>query len=489
MKQGSIAQALAANTAVQVIGKVVSTALGVVVVGILTRLLGTEGFGKYSTANAFLQVFGILMDLGLNVLLVQMLGENAGDQEKENRIISALFTLRVVMASIILTLGVGLAYLVPSYDFELKLAITAIWGSFFFTLLNQVVIGVHQRHLKMHVVAMAEVAGRVTLLIGILIAVARGWGLVPVVLMVSLGGFINFLVNFSIASRFADFHWNVDLAFWKTALRRAWPIGISILFSLIYYKADTLVLSWVRPQAEVGVYGAAYRILEILVTLPFMYAGVLLPLLAKAWKDQKTQHFHTLVQRSFDAMMIVTMPLIFGTLAVGPNLIRLVMGDEFIQSGDVLRVLIVATGAIFIATVFSHAVVALNAQKEMLPWYIWTAIVTLIGYIVLIPTYGMWAAAWLTVASELAILIGNILVVIRRATMRIDWVVPLKSFGAALILFFIAWMLAPVSLFLAIIGGAVVYGILMFLTGALTPEIVHELLRSRKGVPMGDESI
>src|SRR3989338_9703222 len=64
---------------------------------------------------------------------------------------------------------------------------------------------IYQRHLKMHVVAISEVVGRTVLLVGVLIATVYGWGLVPVVLIVSVGGIANFLVNFLVAKRYADF--------------------------------------------------------------------------------------------------------------------------------------------------------------------------------------------------------------------------------------------------------------------------------------------
>lgn len=485
-KEASLTRALAANTAVQVVGKVISTLLGVVAVGVLTRLLGTEGFGKYSTANAFLQVFAILMDLGLNVLLVQMLGERSGDEREERRIVSAFFTLRVCMAAVVLTLGIGIAFLIPTYDMDLKLAIVALWGSTFFTLLNQVVVGVQQRHLKMQIVAVAEVAGRVVLLVGALVAIVYGWGLVPVVLIVSLSGFINFLINFLVAKRYADFAWNPDWVFWKSAVRRAWPIGVSILFSLIYYKADTLVLGFVRPQSEVGVYSAAYRVLEVLVALPFMYAGVLLPIIAKAWVEKRASEFRTLVQRSFDAMSLVTLPLVLGTQAVATATMTLVGGSEFTGSGNILRILIVATGAIFIATIFSHAIVALNAQKEMLPWYIWTAIIAVIGYALFIPKYGMWGAAWLTVASEVAILIGNMIVVTRRANMKLQWAVSGKALLASIVMLAAVSTLVRTSLALAILAGAVIYIALIFAFKAVTPAMIRELLKTGKGTSSGE---
>lgn len=471
----SIARAIAANTAVQFAGKVVSTVIGVVIVGLMTRLLGQEGFGKYSTANAFLQVFAIIMDLGLNVILVQMLGEKAGDEKAERRIVSALFTLRFIMAAIIMTAAPIIGLLLP-YGRDLKLALFAIWGSFFFTLLNQVVIGVQQRHLKMHVVAISEVVGRTVLLVGVLMATVYGWGLVPVVLIVSLGGSANFLINFLVARRYADFSWNVDVAFWKTALHRAWPIGVSIIFSLIYFKADTLILGFVRPQTEVGVYGAAYRVLEILVTLPFMYAGVLLPVIAKAWADGERDRFRRLIQRSFDAFSLIVFPLVLGTQLVAERGMTLVAGRDFTQSGNVLRILILATGMIFIAVIFSHAIVALDKQRAMLPIYIGTAILTLLGYAIFIPAYGMWAAAWLTVASEFAVLLGNIVITVKAAKMRLNWTVAGKALLASILMVFAAWPFAERSLFLPIVIGAAFYLIAIFATKALTRETVEELL-------------
>ena len=260
-------KALAWNTGVQILGKAVSTAIGVVVVSLMTRHLGDVGFGMYSTANAFFQIFAIMLDLGLNVMLVQMLGERAGDTAYENRAISATFTLRILSALVLLGIAPIIGLALP-YPPELKLALFAIWGSFFMSSLNQIVIGVQQRHLKMHIVAISEVSGRLILLVGLLASIALHWGLIPIVLIVSIGSTVNFFINVLVAQRYASFAWNWDPEFWRILIKRSWPIGVSILFNLIYFKADTIILSFVRPFQEVGIYSAAYRVLEILVTLP-----------------------------------------------------------------------------------------------------------------------------------------------------------------------------------------------------------------------------
>jgi O-antigen/teichoic acid export membrane protein len=136
------ARALAWNTGVQIIGKIISTAIGVVVIGLMARYLGDVRFGFYSTANAFFQVFAILLDLGLNVMLVQLLGEHAGDKAYEQRAVSATYTLRILTSIVVLGVAPLIGLLIPQYPWELKLALFAIFASFLASALNQIVVGV-----------------------------------------------------------------------------------------------------------------------------------------------------------------------------------------------------------------------------------------------------------------------------------------------------------------------------------------------------------
>lgn len=471
----SLTRALAWNTSVQIAGKVVSTALGVVSVGIMTRYLGQSGFGAYSTANAYLQIFALLLDLGLNVTIVNLLGEHAGDKTYQERAVSALSTLRIATGLLVFALAVPIAWLFP-YSLELKLSIVALTGSFFFASLNQIVIGVQQTHLKMHVVALAENAGRLVLIAGLLVARAMNLGLVPVVLFVSLAGIANFSLNFIAARRFASFRWNWDLAYWKIALARSWPIGVSIAFNLIYYKADTLILSLVRSQSEVGIYGAAYRVLDILISVPFMYAGVLLPVISHAWARNNREYFSHLLGRSIDLMMLLAAPLIASVWVLGTRIMTLVAGREFALSGSVLNILILAGGIIYLHTIFSYAVVALNLQRKMIPIYIAVALVTLAAYVIFIPMYGLWAAAWLTVFSEAAIGTGSMLMTRSRAPLSFHPRVSAIAVGAALVMALAIKPLAGLPLPIPIGIGIIVYGALVTILGGIPRETIKELL-------------
>ncbi|MFA6429891.1 MAG: flippase [Patescibacteria group bacterium] len=476
----SLARSLAKNTVIQVLGKVVSTALGVVIIGMLTRELGQAGFGAYSTAMAYLQIFALLLDMGLNVTFIALLGEHADDPAYERRCVSALFTLRIVVAFVVLgILAPTVAFLLP-YPLALKLTILALAGSFIFPGINQVVIGVQQKHLRMTASAVAENVGRVVLLAGFYVAHKYGLGLVPLMWMISFSSLTVFVFNILAARSYGNFFWNWDTAFWKIALIRSWPVGVSIIFNVIYYKADTLILERFRPLAEVGVYGAAYRVLELLITVPFMYAGVLLPVLAHAWRKNQRKELGILITHSLEVMILLIAPLIAGTIVLGGPILGLVAGREFTASGDVLKVLILAVAVIYINTVISHVVVAIDKQRKMLPAYIIVALLTLAGYLLLIPIYGMWAAAWLTVFSEVAISISNLWITHREVPIRLPLRIPSAAVGASCIMGIILWFLRDLWIGIPILTAPVVYLLALYLLGGISKHTIRDLLSINK---------
>lgn len=471
----SLARKLAVNTGVQIAGKMLSTATGVVIIGLLTRRLGLEEFGVYSTANAFLQVFALLLDLGLNVTFTALLGEHADDPAFEKRCVSALFTLRILMCVVVLGALAPMAALLTSYPAPLKWTILLLTASFAFPALNQVVIGVQQRHLRMSMAAVAENVGRFVVLGALLCADRFGLGLLGLSAMISVAAAANFFLNFWSARSFSGLRWSWDPEFWRLALLRSWPVGLSIALNVVYYKADTLILSRVRPLAEVGVYSAAYRVLEILITVPFIYAGLLLPILATHWAKKDLPRLQTLLRYSMDAMVIGVVPMVLGTWLLGRQIMTLVAGAEFAPAGSVIKILILAVAAIYLNTILSHAIVAIGKQKRMLPFYGLVALMTLIGYLVFIPRFGMWAAAWLTVFSETAILASSFFVTRREIPVAITPKTGLAVLLAGAGMMLVAWPVRSVWIGIPIVLSGLTYLGLLFLFGGLRPELWEEI--------------
>jgi len=91
----SLSVKIAHNTIIHYAGKVIGTVLGLFTIGFMTRYLGKDGFGYYTTILGFLQFFGILVDFGLSLTTAQMLGHSKWDKD---HLFANILSLRIISA-------------------------------------------------------------------------------------------------------------------------------------------------------------------------------------------------------------------------------------------------------------------------------------------------------------------------------------------------------------------------------------------------------
>lgn len=404
---------VAYNTLVQIISKSAATVLGLLTVAIITRYLGDTGYGQYTTIITYLSFFGIIADMGLTLITVQLISRPEADEAK---ILGNLFLLRLVSALLFLGLAPLIIWLFP-YEGAIKLGVAITAASFLFTALNQIFIGFFQKRLRMDKVSIAEILGRLLLFFGSYLSFRLDYGLNGILASTVASSLLNFLWLFFAARRMAPIKPIYDKAVWLKTLSLAWPLALTISLNLIYLRSDALLLSLIpRPSdigiiAEVGLYGAAYKIIDVLITVPFMFSGLILPFLTAAWAKKRSADFNSLTKKSFELLFLVALPFVVGAQLVSEELMELVAGSEFRAAGPILELLMIACFFVFIGNIFAHAVIALEKQKKMIGIYIWTAVSSLVLYLALIPRYSYIGAAWVTIYSEAVIALASIMMV------------------------------------------------------------------------------
>jgi len=476
-----IATKVAYNTIIQAISKILSTILGLIAVALITRYLGQNGFGEYTTIVTFLSFFGIMADLGLTLVTIQMISHPGVDQKK---VLNNLFSLRFFSAFIFLGLAIPIAFFFP-YGEAIKNGIVILSLSFFFIALNQILIGFFQKSLRMDKAAIAEIFGRIILVTGTILAISHNFGLSGIMWSVVAGSVANFFILLFLSLKFFRLKFEFDFSLWRKILTRSWPLAVTIVFNLLYLKTDTLFLSLIKSQSEVGLYGAAYKVIEVLTMFPFMFAGVVLPILTTDWFEKKTEHFNKVLQKSFDLMIILALPLIVGTQFLAKPIMAIVAGQDFLASGEILKILIVAAGLVFISCLLSHAVVAAGKQKEIIWSYFFTAITSVIGYFIFIPKFSYFGAAWVTIYSEATITAFMFFYASKFVSFKPKLKIILKAFLASLVMalalflipakFLTAWW----SLSLVIISVSALYFIVTYLFKGLTKDDLLRLLNKK----------
>jgi O-antigen/teichoic acid export membrane protein len=467
----SLSKKIAKNTAIQLIGKVASTALGLFSLALITRYLGQSGFGEYTTIINFLTIFAVFADLGLTLVTVQMIS-GALDSEKENKILNNLFTFRLITIIFFLALSPLVLFFTP-YSQAIKIGILITTPYFIFPALTQIIVGLLQKKLSMERAVLSELASRLVLIIGIVLVWQFNKGLTGILLATLLSGATSFLFHYFLAKKFAHLKLAWDFSFWKKIMIKSWPLAITIVLNLIYLRTDIIFLSLFKSSAEVGLYGAAYRVIDVLTTIPFMFAGLILPIMTTAWLEGKRDYFKKTLQRSFDFMTISALPLMVGGIMLSKPIMILVAGQDFAASGKILSLLIIAVGFIFLGTMFSHAVIAIDKQKKLIGFYIFTSITSLAGYLILIPRFSYFGAAAITIYSEALIAIFASYCVFKYSHFVPKINIILKAMVASFLMGFFIYIYPNhlkdgfLDLIATTIISALIYGLFLFLLGGI----------------------
>src|SRR3989338_6095464 len=213
----------------------------------MTRYLGQEQFGWYTTAIGFLQIIGIMIDFGLVLVTGQMLG-SAGPGE-ERRIIHNLLAFRIITAFVAYVAAGAVIWFFP-YNLEIKLAVQTASFAFFLIAVNQILTGIFQKHLQAVWVGIGEAVQRTALLISVIVVMRGDHGFLAIMIATVTAGIVQTAVLALRAHRLVPLGVAFDREVWSEIFKKSWPIAISIAFNLIYLRADILILSLVRTQEE-----------------------------------------------------------------------------------------------------------------------------------------------------------------------------------------------------------------------------------------------
>ncbi|HMB65342.1 MAG TPA: flippase, partial [Patescibacteria group bacterium] len=354
--------------------------------------------------------------------------------------------------------------------------------AFLFISLNQIFVGLFQNRLRMDRVSIAEVIGRSVLVIGVFLVSYNNWGLLGAMVATVIANGFSFFFHYWFARRFFRVRIGMDWNWWKDILKKTWPLALTIVFNLIYLRADVLVLSLVKPQSDVGIYGATYKVIDVLTMIPFVFGGIILPILTSSWVKKNYEYFNNIIQRAVNFMLILCVPLVVGAQFLSRQVMTLIAGEDFAASGAVLKILVLACAFIFVGVMFSHVIIAIEKQKQIIWAYIFTSITSLIGYIIFIPQYSYVGAAWMTVYSEVVIGVFAFYYtwkytrfLPRAATF---WKTLLASgvMGGALYLIPTSFYDSLFGLFLTLVGSGVVYFLSLYAFRGITAQEIRILL-------------
>lgn len=411
------------NAAALLVGRVGVMALGLWLNGRLAQTVGLEALGRYLLALTVEGIALALVNAGLNVFAVREFARR--DTQGIQTLLGTILALKTTAAVLGIAAVNGLATVLAISE-PRRAAIA--WASL--GLLPQALNGgleaVIKARQRMELGSLIDVGTRVIAVVAgliwlsrggderhIIICAVAGYSIATVALsrLVTAWGLFPTLHGPRARARDEKGQERARLfdaqnlrARARDALRQALPFAGVDAVAILYRRVDVLLLSIWYADTVVGVYGAAYRLWELLGLLPSSFLDALFPELARRSVDSTgLAQLRNLYRRAKWALLILVLAV--GSIAFGlaPWIVALLYGEAGNAAG-LFRLLLIALPFTYLYLLNGHLLYATGGQHHV---FRAMALVTAGNALLnafLIPRHGIWGAASVALISEGALL-------------------------------------------------------------------------------------
>lgn len=466
------------NSAMITLSVMVNKLLSFVFFLAIVRYLGNDGFGKYSFVFAFMTFFTIIAGLGLDGLTVR---EVARDRSCTNKYLVNTIALKTILVAVS-WLVIFVLVMVMGKDRDTNLAI----GFIALGLLPDTLLGsfknIFSGHERMEYNTIIEIVFR-------LLVVALGFGAMflglPFIWFFVTSCFASFLtlgLSFTVYRRvISSFSFELDPKLWKEMTLTSLPFLLNGLFITLYFRIDTVMLSFMKNDAVVGWYNAAHSLTDALLFIPAAVNGAIYPIFSRLHHDTRAG-FELAFTTSFRYMLYLALPIAVGTTFLSADILRLFFPPEYTVASFALQALIWSVAVIFLNALMSPLLYSAHRQKLVAVVSMCMAIFNVLLNLAVIPRYSFNGASVVTAVTEI-IGFAWMLAYIKKHYMDVPFFGPAARSGAACIVMgSVLWLTASFHPALRITAGAAAYAAALVMVRAFNDQdrdILRRLLPQR----------
>lgn len=386
----------------QILGKIVTSVTTFIFLGIVARNYGEAGTGVFTLALTYLAIFYLLADFGFNAHLLKSF--HSYGQEGQTLELRKLLGTRIILAGTLFSFALGTLPFWPFTTEPFANAVLfgslAIFGSAIFVTSNLV----FQAKLRYEYSVIASSAGTLGSLglvawfsdlnlplSSIMLAHLIGWIVIANVALLLVKKFITTV------SPIFDKRYSLNL------IKSSWPIAATLALNVVYFRADTFILSYFKTATEVGIYNIAYSVFQSALVLPTFIMNAYYPIMLESLTQHPQKFSRQLKFTAFSLSGLAFVGVIF-TYLLGPLLIELLTGGGFNGATEVLNILSLGFPAYFLSALLMWLMVIKKQYKLLLIIYSVGLVFNIVLNWLYIPQYSFYASAWITVGSEYSIL-------------------------------------------------------------------------------------
>lgn len=225
----------------------------------------------------------------------------------------------------------------------------------------------------------------------------------------------------------------------RPLLRYAAPIAVTTTLILTQLKGDILLISMLLSAAAAGAFGAVVQVAEVVLIGGSMLMATVGPVLARTVGQRELPRFNAIVQRVFEALLVVLPGLALVGAVLAEPIVLLAFGAEYRTIVPEFRIMMGVAVLIPVAGLMGAAAVALNLQQQLIRVELTNVTLYVFANLLLLPWVGTIGSACIRLVVLLVGPAWTRRIVGRQSGLRLRWnwlgcVVPALVVAGALML-------------------------------------------------------
>jgi O-antigen/teichoic acid export membrane protein len=402
-----VVQRVVRNSALPIASQLIIRVIDLAVAIALLRLLGPERNGAYAVAVVVWLYVKTISDFGLSLLATR---DIARDPSRAGAIVGVTTLIRwlvLVLTAAPVAIYVALGSDAGTLSRESAVAIGVLYLSIvpssFGEAINAALNGLERMDVAAWLnIGVAAIRAPLAVALG-----ATSLGIVGVAIAALAGALCSTIVLARAyrAQRASKIAWRSKPAERWRYVRDSWPLLVNSLLVSLFFRVDIFIVQAERGDLALGIYDAAYKLINLLTIVPAYATLAIFPLLAR--RATEPDALRRAQRVSGYALVTLAWLIVCGVTALAGVAIHILAGRAYLpEAALLLRILIWFAPLSFLNGVTQYGLVAANRQRRIVPAFALAVAFNLAVNLAFVPRYGARAAATATVLTEVVILVS-----------------------------------------------------------------------------------
>lgn len=397
---------IAVNLSFTFLSRATEIVAGLFIVGILSRYLGLEDFGRYSVLMAIGWVALPILNMGFPRILVREISQR---KEKAPDFIMIGWSWNILTTLLLLIglLCISLQYEIK--DIEILLIISLTTGIMAIT---QTAGSLYIAFQRMQYETIPTLTTMLILIGLIAIGVYYDLGLTYIFSAYAFAYLTGLAVTIKLTCSLTPYLRNLKKTFLNLqgvnkVLKESFHIGIFQILVQVYLYTGVFFLKMMAANADVALFQAPFRIFTRMQIIPMTFMPVLLPVFSQLFFAKDKDELQKITQAVFKCMMIISLILTFFSFSLADSIIPLLLGSDFTASSSVFKILSLSICFFFLNTIFDALFIASKKIKFLTYIQCTGLFFCALVNVILVPETTSLGSSWAIVISSGIIFMAN----------------------------------------------------------------------------------